>query len=303
MRPALVRAGALLAILLAISLALAPAAPAARPGHERQLTVQMQVGSFQIELDAQEAGGKDYALLYLSRRDQFAEYIAPAKFTDSAVEAKFGSFGELDYSFAPKGSAVPGCFGAPGSEAALTGKFTFTGEHGYVHIDADHASGFYKVEPEPNGCEVGRPDRAATAARAVPFQPYVGDGATLSVSTKSMKKNGVRRRPGISIYRGKSAKQASVTAVLAESRRGVSSFRGVMLSAPARAFEWDFGAYTATVAPPAPFTGTAKLVHHPDGSSSFTGSLRVPILGEPKPVRMAGRGFRPKLIHGTPNEP
>ena len=301
MRLTLVRAGALLASLLAIALVLVPAASAAKGGTERELTAQMHVGGFKIELQAQESSGDGVAVLYLSRRDQFAEYVAQAQITDSTVEAKFGSLGELDYSFAPKASGDAGCSGGEGSQVTLSGNFDFTGEHGYVHIDAAHATGIYKVMPESPGCGAKRADRGAATRRA-PYPRYVGDGATLSVSTKPKKLDGKERRLGIDLFRGKTSKWANVTAVVGEIGRGVTSIRGVVLAAPARAFEWDFGAYTAAVAPPAPFTGTAEVVHHPDGSSNFTGSLRVPILGEPKPVRMAGVGFRPKLIRGVPNE-
>jgi hypothetical protein len=278
-----------------------PAASADAGGKNRQISADLHAGGFKVGLEALESEGKSSAILYLSRGDQFAEYVAPATFTESTVEAKFGSLGELDYSFTPKSSGDAECFGAQGSQVGLSGTFDFTGEHGYVHIDAGHASGYYTVEPEPSGCGARRADRRATA-RAVPFQQYVGDGATLAVSTKPKKRAGKDRRLGISVDRGKTSKQADVTAVLGEAGQGLTSVRGVMLTAPARAFEWDFGAYTATVAPPAPFSGTAKLVHRPGGSSSFLGSLRVPILGESKPVRMAGQGFRPKLIHGVPNE-
>jgi hypothetical protein len=303
-RLALVRSGALLASLVAIALALVPTASASEGAKEsqRQISIQMKVGDFKIEIDAQEERGAQSVLMVLTRGDQFAEYGVPAEFTDSTLKATFGSLGELDYSFAPKGATTTECFGRQGSEVAFTGSFTFTGENGFVHIDAPEATGFYTLEPEPAGCATPRADRAAPAARAVPFQPYVGDGATLGASTLAKTTKGIRQLRAITVTRDKTAKEASLYAALIEDDHGMGVLRGVQMSAPARAFEWDFDAGTATVAPPAPFAGTATFTRRADGRKLFTGSLRVPILGGGT-VRMAGRDFHATLHRGIPNSP
>jgi hypothetical protein len=304
MRPALVRVAFLLPCLLATALLVAPAASAAGTAEEpgREINIDTHAGGFHISVFGSENKGKRFAILYLRRGHQFAEYVSSTQITGSTFKARFGSLGELDYGFGPQGSTEVECFGVAHSKAAFTGTFKFTGERGYVHIDLPHIDGSYRVARSPGCKEPSLPGPKPRASQELSDQRFVGDGATLSVSTKPKKMEGKERRLGIDTYRGKTSKQATVTAVVGEYGRGVTSIRGVTLTSPARAFEWDFGAYTATVAPPAPFTGTARLVHHPDGSSSFLGSLRVPILGEPRPVRMAGRGFRPKLIHGIPDE-
>jgi hypothetical protein len=302
MRLALVRAGALRASLLA--LALAPTASAAGGGKEsqRQISIQMRVGAFKVEIDGGEERGRQSVVMFLSRRDLFAEYAVPAEITDSTLKAKFGSLGELDYSFAPKGPIATECFGQQGSEAAFTGSFTFTGENGFVHIDAPEATGFYTLEPEPPACARRPADRTAPAARTVPFQPYVGDGATLSASSFAKTTNGVRQLRAITASRGKTAKEATLYAALVQNDHGMGVLRGVQMSAPARAFEWDFAAGTATVSPPAPFAGTANFTRRSDGRKVFSGSLRVPILGLGS-VRMAGKGFHSTLHRGIPNDP
>jgi hypothetical protein len=302
-RLALVRIALVVTSLLALALVAVPAASAAGGAKEsqRQLSIQMRVGGFKIEIDGQQGSGAEDVVMYLSRRDQFAEYIVPAEITDSTLKAKFGSLGELDYSYAPKGGTATECFGQQGSEAAFTGSFTFTGENGFVHIDAPVATGFYTLEPEPPMCATRRADRAARAARAVPFQPYV-DGAALSVSTMAKTDGGVRRARVLTASRQENSKEASFYAALVEGDHGMGVLRGVQMSAPARAFEWDFDAGTATVSPPAPFAGTATFTRRADGRKLFTGSLRVPILGSGT-MRMAGKGFHATLHRGIPKDP
>jgi hypothetical protein len=302
MRRALTRATLLAVSLLAVALVLVPVASAVGAGEEpeREIEIDMHVGGFHVGLFADEGDGKQRsAVLYLTRRHQFAEYIVPAQITDSTIKARFGSLGELDYSFVPKGSTDAECFGASGSEAEFTGTFTFTGERNYIHIDADRATGTFKLYPEPPACAPRPADPVAPAARAVPYQPYVGDGATLTASTLATKTN--RRVRALTISRGQSANQANVSAVLAEADPGLSIVRGVQTRAPARAFEWDFVAGAATVRPPAPFAGTATFTRRPDGRKLFTGSLRAPILGG-KTIRLAGGAFHPALHHGTPHD-
>lgn len=302
MRSALVRIALLAASLLAAALLVVPAAgAAAKPA--REIVIDAHVAGFHINVFGSESGGKQLAILYLRRGHQFAEYAASAQITGSTFEAKFGTLGELDYSFGPQGSVEVECFGVADSKASFAGTFEFTGERGYIHFDLPRVDGSYSAAASPGCKATSPPTPKPRGSQELLDQRFVGDGATLSVSTKPKEIDGKDRRLGIDCYRGKTSKQATVTAVVGEYGRGVTSIRGVTLTAPARAFGWDFGSYTATVTPSGLFTGTAKLVHHPDGSSSFVGSLRVPILGESEPVRMAGPRFRPKLIRGTPNSP
>jgi hypothetical protein len=296
----LLRAGALLASLLALVLALVPAASAAAAEEgERGIDIRMHVGGFAIAVEGGESKGKQDMVLYLTRRHQIAEYVVPAEFTDSTVKAKFGALGELDYSFVPKGSARPECFSKLGGEAAFTGTFTFTGENGYIHIDADHADGYYTVEAEPPTCGAARADRAATTRRGVPYDPYTGDGATLTALAGSRASHRARV---ITVSREANAKTGEVSAFLEEGDSKLAILRGLALTAGGRAFEWDFDAGTATVRPPAPFTGSATLTRRADGKALFTGSLRVPILGQKRSAKMAGAEFRAKLHRGTPHD-
>jgi hypothetical protein len=301
-RPALIRIALLATCLLA--LAAVPVATAAEAAKEsqRQLSIQMRVGGFKIEIDGEEERGKQEVALFISRRHQYAEYAVSAEITDSTIQAKFGSLGQIDYSFAPQGSANLECPGAAGSKVNFTGTFTFTGENGYVHIDADDATGTYSLFPEPPACSAAPAERRATASRAAPYQPYVGEGATLGATTFAKTTNGSRRLRALTVTRKEPRKETSVSGLLAEDDHGMSVIRAATVTAPARAFEWGFAEGTATVSPSAPFSGTASFTRHADGRKTFTGSLRVPLLGITKPVAMAGAAFHATLHRGTPHE-
>jgi hypothetical protein len=303
MSRALVRTAVAVASVIAAALLLAPAASAARPAEEpqRSLDIQMHVGNFHVQIGGEEEKRKQEVALFISRRHQYAEYAVPAEITDSTIKAKFGSLGQIDYSFAPQGSANLECPGA-GGKVNFTGTFTFTGENGYIHIDADNATGTYSLFPEPSACPAAPAERRATASRAAPFQPYVGEGATLGASTFAKTTNGIRRLRALTVSREQPRKETSISGLVAEQDHGMSIVRAATVTAPARAFEWDFAEGTATVAPSAPFSGTASFIRHADGRKAFTGSLRVPLLGITKPVAMAGAAFHATLHRGTPHE-
>ena len=292
---ALVRAGALLASLLAVVLVLVPIASAAGA----EVEFRTHVGSFSVTALGGESKGKQSVVLIVSRHRQYAEYIVPAEITESTLKARFGSLGEIDYSFGPKTAGDPKCFGATETAAAFSGTFAFVGEGGYVHIDADRVAGTYATGLSPSGCESPTlPRRAEASARAVPGRPFVGKGATLTATARS---KASRQARVITVARELAAKQVSITAFMEEVDPEMVILRGAQMTAPGRSFEWDFAAGTATVAPPPPFTGTASFLRRGAGRTLLTGSLRVPILGG-KPVRMAGAEFHVVLHHGTQHE-
>jgi hypothetical protein len=298
MRPALIRAGALFASLLALTLVLVPVAQAAG-GEEvqREIEIRTHVGGFSVTILSADNDGKPNVLLYVSRGRELAEYFVPAEVTDSTVKARFPGLGELDYSFRPKGSGGAECFGAGGDPAVFTGAFTFTGENGFVHIDLPRAAGEFKVYPAPSACPLPRLDRASPTPRDVPYEPYVGKGATLTAIAGS----GRTRARTVAVSRGENDKRGTVSGFLTETAGAMTIVRGAVLVAGVSAFDWDLAAGTATVRPPVPFTGTAHFARRPGGRALWTGSLRVPILGG-KPIRLAGGAFHAALHRGVPHD-
>ena len=84
-----------------------------------------------------------------------------------------------------------------------------------------------------------------------------------------------------------------------EKRKGCGSNAGFRSTAAAPAFQWDLGAGTALLEPPAPFEGRAVYKREAHGKASWTGSLRIPILGAARPMRLAGASFTAHLRADT----
>jgi hypothetical protein len=299
MRRALVLVSVFAAALSGTGLTLAAATAAAAPAGvlgeiERNVNVdEFQVEGFGIDLSVIGFRHEVSATLIVTRGRQVAYYTAPAVVTAERVTAKFGAFGELDYRFVPQGTAEPRCVGAISEDpVTFEGTFTFTGERGYVHVDAPHAEGSVTANPAPLGC---RP--ASAARRAVRDAPiYNGHGATLYAKSGSPGK-GPLLQLDISDGADKGRHRIAIIAFDSERLEGVSISRGVEMSAPSTAFQRDLAAGTATVRPPAPLTGSAHFVRRAHGPPAWTGSLRVPIFGG-DPARLAGPGFRATLHKG-----
>ncbi len=80
-----------------------------------------------------------------------------------------------------------------------------------------------------------------------------------------------------------------------ERREGMRIERGAQIYGGAAGFQWNLGTGTALLEPPAPFEGRAVYKREAHGKASWTGSLRVPVLGAPRPMRLAGAAFTAHL--------
>jgi hypothetical protein len=296
MRRALVLIAAVAVSLLAAVPALAPAAPA-KGEVQRELGFSLQSDGFTVNVFISNNDGEVNAILMIDRGPRTAAYFTPAKVTASRVTARFGTLGELDYRFAPKPGASIRCTGAEEGEATFEGTFDFTGENGYVQIEADSAEGSFQVYPEPKSCR-----RPRLARRAVPYHPsYSSEGATLHARAGSRAEGTIREVIGYEAGSG-GPHRIGIYATLAEEREGMTVARGVQMTAKPSAFRWNLTKGTATLRPPAPFTGSAHFARHgKDGHGAWTGSLRMPILGG-EPVELAGTAFRAFIHKGVPQD-
>jgi hypothetical protein len=292
----------LLGTAASLAAAAASAAPVARVQQEIERTVQLEeihAEGFGINLGVDNNDGEVTATLIVSRGPQVAYYTVMAQITAQRVTARFGKLGELDYTYKPLGGGSTRCLGAPTStgEAEFDGTFTFTGEEGYVHVDADHATGNVGLYPTPRGCGGVRRSR-----RAVPYQPTYSDkGASLNATAGSRSARLIR---AVDIFDGggKARHRAFMSAIVSELREGMSVSRGVTMPIPSGAFHWNLDAGSASVDPPAPFTGSARFTQRDaKGHGVWTGSLGMPIFGG-EPVELAGSAFRASIHKGVPQD-
>jgi hypothetical protein len=294
MRRALVLAGVLCAGLL---VAVPTLAAGAGREVERELAFALDAEGFTVQVFVSNNDGDVNATIFLNRGPQVAYYTAPAKVTAERVTARFGGLGELDYRFAPKRNGSVECNGAEEGEAVFEGAFDFTGENGYVHLEAGLAEGSFQIYPEPKNCLQKR-----LARRALRYHPFYSDeGATLQARAGSRAKRRIREVNVFDDGRHGPHKVA-VFATLAEEREGMTVARGVQLAAGSGAFRWNLGKGTATLRPPAPFTGSATFTRHGhDGHGTWRGSLGMPILGG-ESVELAGSEFRAFIHEGVPQD-
>jgi hypothetical protein len=264
---------------------------------ERGLAFEMDVEGFSVDVLVSNNDGDVTATIFLSRGPQIAYYTAPAKVTAKRVTARFGSLGELDYRFAPKQNGSVDCNGSEEGDAVFEGTFDFTGENGYIHIEASQAEGSFQIYPAPKNCAPQRVGR-----RAVPYHPFYSDsGVTLRASAFAPDRRRVREI-GVSDEGRRGRHVVFVAGLLAEQREGVAAVRGVQLAAGSGAFRWNLKRGTATLRPPAPFTGSAKFTRHGhNGHGTWEGSLGMPILGG-EAVDMAGGRFRAFIHKGVPQD-
>jgi len=293
MRRGLILAGVLFAGLLAA----VPALAAGAPEVERNLAFGLDAEGFTAQVWVSNNDGDVNATLIINRGPQVAFYSTPAEVTADRVTAQFASMGQLDYHFAPKPNGRLDCSGSEQGEAVFDGTFEFTGENSYVEINDAHAEGSFQVYPEPKDCPRGR-----LARRVVRYHPhYSEEGATLQARAGSRAKKRVRE---VSVYdhgqRGRH--KAAIFATSSEVREGMTVARGVQLLAGPDAFRWNLEKGTATLRPPAPFTGSASFTRHGNkGHGTWRGSLGMPILGG-EPVKLAGREFRTFIHKGVPQD-
>ena len=261
---------------------------------ERGLAFSLDAEGFAVQVLVSNNDGDVNAILIISRAPQVAYYVTPAKVTAERVTARFGRLGELDYRFAPKPNGRVVCTSSEQGEAVFEGRFDFSGENGYVQIEAGHAEGSFKIYPEPNNCP-----QKQLARRAVPYHPfYSSEGATLNARAGSRAKG--RMREVIAVDDGRHGRhRVFILATLAERREGMTVARGVGLTAKSSAFRWNLKRGTATLRPPAPFTGSATFTRRgQNGHGIWKGPLGMPILGG-ESVELAGREFRAFVHKGV----
>lgn len=295
------RRSLILAGIFVLGLLVAVPAPATVAAPEvEELVFGLDVEGFDAGIFVDNNDGDVSATLIISRGAQVAYYSVPATVTADRVTAKFGGLGELDFHFAPKPNGKVECTGSENGEAVFDGAFDFTGENDYVHIDADHAEGTYQVYPEPKGCTDKRSPKG-TSLRPRTYHPtYSGDGVTLGAIAGSRRNGGARE---VAVFNdGSGSSHATfLSAFLVERREGMSIARGVQTAAGGGAFRWNLKKGTATLRPPAPFTGSATFRRARSGPGTWRGSLGTPILGG-EPLRLAGREFRAVIHKGLPQD-
>jgi hypothetical protein len=299
----------------AVGPAAATATIAAKPTTEvilDQLELDRTVDGFKVSVSKPE--GEEQANLFISRGAQGAVYgTEDAKLEGKTLTARFGRLGYLHLTFQGPLHHGKRCGRRSETSSRMTGEFRFRGEGGYIDFDlhgmpanAEVLSGCGlgarprprdETEQEEIDREMAAIERQAREDEEIKEIPE--RLATLGASTTGP---GPRVQFTAVGARGlHNSMEGTAAAVRLEHVGGLFIERFVLADIGPRRFDWDFAKGTATVRPPAPFSGSATFHRRPGGKSSWTGTLRARALGAP-PLVLTGRDFKASLVPTVPTE-
>jgi len=280
-------------LLIAAMSATAPAAvvsPEGGPITRVQLDLQASNG-LRAHLETSQ---KEVVTLTLLSEEQSVTYEVQGEVTEAGLKVRFGRLGTIDVAFTPSttlDSTEPseGCTGAPRTlrEGVFSGTIDFTGERGFVRIDAPQVPGSMSVISQWE-C----PDNE--------FAPFRGEGRSAprpkdhdETASLHAYSRGCSCFFGAGLHNRSSGGKSIYYGAKVEKREGMEISRVTSVRAAAGAFTFDQEAGTARLRPPAPLSGHATYERRP-GRDLWRSTIRVPLLGA-APLRTDGPGFRAML--------
>ena len=235
--------------------------------------------------EAPPEGDEGWIGLFLVRGDQRAEvtYAAPATVTRRSIDADLGDLGRISVTRVSTERTRTVRWGCkPGKTKQVEagryeGTIEFHGEEGFTDVSAVSAP----LDPNPCGVgdEGGRPPgRSLPGARLAAWSGPSG---------QELDFNAIQNRPGT---------RTRVSAGVEEHRDGIEIHRATGVWASTDALRFDRRLRTATVRPPAPFSGYGSFRLSARGRNVWTGNLTVDLPGRPD-VPLTGPGFWADLAH------
>jgi hypothetical protein len=289
---------ALLGALICASL-LAATASAVRPLEITEPPSFELQGSngYTIDVSAATPGPTGFGLnprhgrIYLSagRGNDVVFYSAPAKVTATSIHADLGMLGRVDLALHKSGlekTVRIKCFrhSETYEPATWEGSIDFDGEGGYTRARATQAEALPGLLLLTHGQACGGGGSGESRGPGEPGARLAGvsyaDGRTLKFQLN-------KNRPG-----GKTIFSAS----LRERRDGIRISKEIGGVAPTSAFSFDPLLRTATLHPPAPFSGVAILKRPPTAASPLlSGGLKLTFPG--RTVSLTGAEVHVSLVH------
>jgi hypothetical protein len=248
-------------------------------------------------------GLRDQVMVSAESANGSVTYFVPGHVSETSMRANLGSRGVIRLQYHPRGKAplkdVPErCFSGGSSESrtrAITpphGIVRFTGEGGFTSVIAHRARG---VIHEKLTC--GEPRQTHSRDRShYPLLAADSKDGPLFLSGRQLSASSPTGSPP--------AEQVGFVALDFQRDRQIQIFRVAGAIGPSSDFTYDSALTSATVTPPAPFSGSAQFERLPDGTTNWTGSLSVEFPGG-GPVALTGFPFTAtlELEHTSPNSP
>jgi hypothetical protein len=297
----LLSASAIAALLVSAPLALARAAEPA--------TIQFDLPA-DHGLHAQLETFDGEVTLKFERKGRAVSYETAGEATAAGLKVQFGKLGKIDVAFEPTGTIEEGppkgCSGPPSilGKGDFVGTISFTGERDFVHVEASRVNGILDVEREAEWKCPGRggPEFRPSAPRRSSVWLERRSEAGSEPATLAAKESGCRCYFAAYARRDRHGRGPTFfVGVRSEEREAMKIVRGTYARAGASTFVFDHAAGTATVRPPAPFSGHASFARHPHSPALWKSTLRIPLLGA-EPLSFDGPQVVTRLRRAFPED-
>lgn len=282
------KASGALAILVCSMTALAlPASAVAKPGYYVETPVRL------VFMQVQSSNGYRAQVVGFNRRQVSisvsndsgsASYSVRGTVADDTIEARFGSRGLLKMRFEPQGPAEvekvsSNCKGRPSTdqEGRFVGQLRFEGENGFTEVQATRAEGFVLIGHRA----ICKRDRRRKADRKQPSVDVTSLSATSS-TPRAARYSVIKEEPRRPRRDPWFTEDAIHSAYVTERHSGMTIVRQANATSPPETFAvTPIGQtpVTATLSPPAPFSGTATYEKQAGGTVSWSGDLRAELPG------------------------
>jgi hypothetical protein len=232
--------------------------------------------------DSRRADGRGEVLLFVGRRQSGVSYFAPANVTDSHIEADLGGLGHIAVQFIPSGAVEEesACGGDPTQfeGGVYEGSIEFDGEQGYTSASATRVRA--EVKPFLSLVCTGHGE-GETRARGLP-------GARLMVGSPA-------RHLTVRLNKNRPGSRVRYRAEMKERLGKIAISRSVEGWMPGGAFLFSRDLRSASLDPPAPFSGSASFHLGATPPSRLSGSLSIDFPGSSN-VPLVGPGLKATLV-------
>lgn len=294
------------ALAVAALLLAAPAATAAVDPKTLPATTELDLPASNGMTAQLEVFNHEFTL-EIRRKDSYAVYRVDGEGTEAGLKARFGQLGTIDLAFQPEETDLSrppkGCVGPPSKygRGVFVGTVSFTGEGGYVRIEATRIEGSLAVwrSSEWRCPRHARQFRRHSSSPLLPISLRPGargaDPATLGAA---------KRRCGCAFVAYSFPAESGGPGSLfigseLDRNEGMEIGRVASATAGASAFRFSHKDGTASVRPPAPFAGSGHFERRPHGPDLWRSTLRIPLLGA-EPLDMRDGGYRATLVKDLP---
>jgi hypothetical protein len=268
---------------------------------------------YKVSVLASVEGANSPVRVVAENREGGAEYQVRGTVTPTKIHASFDQFGKISFRFHPSGrvlhNLVSGDRECPRGAARLgdfTGTFSFRGEGNYTTVSAHRIPGGVGAPTAPIdhgeelslGCPDANRHSYIVPLGQVPQSVHENPAGSQELSAVAATPNETIAFGAVSFSLrhpetpGAKPDSCLFVALTEEVRELVQIARIVFGGGPAS--ECPFAESPVTVTPPPPFSGTATFQRNADGSTSWTGSIAVPMLGRGA-VALTGPPFTAEL--------